>query len=336
MYKKIILALVFGGWSCGLMAEPVALQPQHPTNYTVKRGDTLWDIAGKFLTKPWRWPEIWRVNQQIANPHLIYPGDILTLTYVNGQPSLGLARGRTVKLTPESRETLHDGAIPPIPLNYIRPFLSRPRVVTPAEFQYAPYVFSSQDQHLISGAGNRIYVRGITDTTQTRYIIYRQGTIYRDHGQNAEILGYEALQVGDAVIERFGDPATAYVIQSSQEILNGDRLIPDSDTIYPRFVPRAPDSPVDGTIISVIEGVSQIGQYQVVVLNRGESNGLEPGHVLGIYQAGQWVRDKTQYVELPNEYIGYLMVFRTFERVSYGLIMHIDRPAHIYDSVGKP
>lgn len=186
----------------------------------------------------------------------------------------------------------------------------------------------------MAGAGDRIYLRGITDTANTRYTVLRQGEVYRDGGA---ILGYEALQIADAVIERFGDPATAYVTQSNQEVLVGDRMLPVEQTVYPQFVPHAPERPVDGRIISVVDGVSQIGRHQVVVLNRGAKHGLEPGHVLAIYQSGQYVRDTAaQFVELPTEPVGELMVFRPFDQVSYALVMHTERPAHIYDAVRDP
>lgn len=340
MYKKSILALFIAIWSWAVVAEGVALRPGHPQTYVVKQGDTLWGIAGAFLSEPWQWQSLWRANPRIRNPHLIYPGDVLNLTYVGGRPYLTVSRGRNVnrgrnvKLSPSARSTPHDQAIPPIPLDAIRPFLSRPRVMSRRELALAPYVISSQDQHLMAGAGDRIYLRGITDTANTRYTVLRQGQVYRDGGA---ILGYEALQVADAVIERFGDPATAYVTQSNREVLAGDRLLPVEHTVYPQFVPHAPERPIDGRIISVVGGVSQIGRHQVVVLNRGAEHGLEPGHVLAIYQSGQYVRDTAaQFVELPTERVGDLMVFRPFDRISYALVMHTERPAHVYDAVRDP
>jgi len=362
MFRKIC---VFGFAmliSIAVFGDELQLNPDHPDSYVVQKGDTLWDISGRFLTEPWRWPELWEVNPQIENPHLIYPGDVLALSYQDGRPVLSrVGRGgdRVVKLAPEIRAYSHADAIQAIPLDAIRQFLSRPRVVGEAELEAAPYVLSGEELHLVSGAGSKVYVRGMQSDNDTRYSIVRGGTVYRDPDANNQIIGYEALDVGDLVVERFGDPATGRIIRSSREVLAGDRLLPYSRDKFPQFIPHAPDSSVAGKVISVIDGVSQIGQHQIVVLNRGSADGLEPGHVLAIFQSGTYAADpyqkvsnasagaeggnpftnflrKARLIELPEERAGELMVFRTFGNVSYGLVMNLSRPIHIHDTVRNP
>lgn len=352
MYRKICIASVILLWSVVSLADELQLNPDHPDSYVVQKGDTLWDISARFLSEPWRWPELWDVNPQIENPHLIYPGDVLTLSYKDGRPILRVG-GRTVKLSPQARAYAHAEAIKPIPLDAIRQFLSRPQVMSEAELEAAPYVLAGEELHLVNGSGSKIYVRGIGANDVKRYSIVRAGKVYRDPDADNRIIGYEALDVGDAVIQRFGDPATARIIRSSREVLAGDRLLPYREDKYPRFIPHAPSSTISGRIISVIDGVSQIGQHQIVALNRGSTAGLEPGHVLAVFQSGVFAVDPYQRVsaveggwtrfgrsaatvELPEERAGELMVFRTFDEVSYGLVMNLNRPLHINDTVRNP
>ena len=380
-------------WISPSLGDDVQINPNHPGTYTVVKGDTLWDIAGTFLNHPWQWPDIWQVNPQIENPHLIYPGDEVSLTYRDGKPILSLSRrglgGRNVKLSPSIRAYRHDDRIAPIPLDAIHQFLSRPQVLQEDDVERLAYVLAAQDKRLTSGAGDKIYVRGIGQPSTTKYSVFRPGGEYRD-GETGELLGYEAMHIADVVLDKLGDPATAYVQRSNREILEGDRLIPQQVDEYPDFVPSAPDDAVAGNIISVIDGVSQIGQYQVVVLDRGQQDGLAPGHVLAIYQKGEVVEDRTGtavvaekawddqlkaaeehptasgraletfandlravkrsiddflnepkggrpvLIELPEERAGELMVFRTFDDVSYGLVMNTQRPVHVADRVRNP
>jgi hypothetical protein len=363
------------------VADTVKLSPDHPDEYVVQKGDTLWDISARFLQEPWYWPTIWQGNPQITDPHLIYPGDIVSLSIIDGKPLLSVngsgmvTDGRNIRLSPTVRSEDRDDAIQTIPVDAIQQFLSRPRIVTDEEMSHWPYVVSSYDQHLISGSGSKLYVRGLNDDAdETRYSIYRKGSAYintrKDPGR---VLGYEALYLGDVVIEKRGDPASAIVTLSKQEILNGDRLVieSDEDANY-TFVPTTPYQDIDANILSVINGVAEIGQYQVVVVDVGDSDGVEVGSVLGIYQSGNVVRDeiateskgnyevdpedwvgdmtksfnnsdlvgylgrtnaRPEYVELPEEYAGVLMVFRTFENVSYGLVMSAVSSIHVLDSV---
>lgn len=344
MQKKNLLALIFGLLFSGLaFATAVELNPNHPQRYVVVKGDTLWDIAGRFLQDPWLWPEIWHVNPEIANPHLIYPGDVIKLVYVDGKPRLELERGRpTVKLSPQIRSEPIRKAIPTIPLDSIRQFLTEPHVLTREELDRAPYVVSSAGEHLVTAAGDRVYVRGVADEDHRQFVIVREGEPYVDP-QTGELLGLEALYVADASVERFGDPATMAVQRSDSEVRVGDRLVPIEEevTYETSFEPRAPAQTVDGQIIAVLNGVSQIGRNQVVVINRGRREGMEPGHVLAIYQKGKTIddpvtEDRHDTVTLPDERAGLLMVFRTFDRVSFGLVMRASTNMHVLDVVRNP
>lgn len=343
MHKKItIIALLFALFVTGsALATDVTLKSNHPDRYVVVKGDTLWGIAARFLKNPWLWPDIWYVNPQIKNPHLIYPGDVITLVYVNGKPQLRLQRGRpTVKLEPHMRSEPITQAIPTIPLDAIRPFLTQPRVVGKDTLAHAPYVVQSAGEHVITGAGGRVYVRSITSNKVRHFAIVRSGEVYRDPA-TGEILGYEALYVGDAVLQHTGDPATLSVTRSTRAVRIGDRLVPAGNKPYNAyFTPHAPKHKVAGQIISVIDGVTQIGQYNVVVLDRGKRDGLNAGTVLAVYQKGEIVPDEVNPrrgdVKLPDERAGELMVFRAFPRVSYALIMRATRSMHVLDYVRNP
>lgn len=324
------------------LAADVALNPNHPDTYVVVKGDTLWDISGRFLRDPWLWPEVWQVNPQIANPHLIYPGDEISLVYVDGKPQLRVNRGHaTVKLSPTAREERLDRAIPTIPVDAIKQFLTQPLVVGEGELEAAPYVVESADEHLVTGAGDRVYVRGITDTSSGRYSIFKPGDKLLDP-DTQEVLGVQAVFLGEATVQKFGDPATLFLERTTREIGIGDRAKPvGADEIHASFLPHPVPADTKGRIISVHDGVSQIGQYQIVIVNRGTREGMEVGHVMRIQQAGGDVKDKVteapnDTVVLPNEDAGVLMLFRTFDKVSYGLVMEATRPIHVLDYVTAP
>jgi hypothetical protein len=331
-----------------VFGDVIALAPDHPERYIVKQGDTLWDIAARFLRDPWRWPDVWEFNPQIENPHLIYPGDVIVLTYEDGKPVLRVQRGGaeeipTTKLSPKVRRIQVGREIPTIPLDAIKQFLSRPKVISQSELENSPYIVATQGQHLVAGTGDQIYARGVPTGKESRYALYRTGRVYRNPGaRDEDILGYEALYVGDANVKGFGDPATLQIVDSVREALIGDRLLPivrqESDQF---FVPHAPDRPIEGQIIELIDGVARIGQYQTVVLNVGELDGVERGHVLAVYQAGEQVRDVVSEdprdsVTLPDIRSGVAMIFRTFDRVSYALIMKAERDMSLYDAVRNP
>lgn len=316
-----------------------------PDRYVVQRGDTLWDISQTFLRDPWFWPEIWQVNPQIDNPHLIYPGDVLSLIYVDGQPRILLERGagRNARLSPGARIIPLEEAITTIPYEAISAFLTRAAVLEKDEVDSLPYVLKSRGDHLISSAGVDLYARGDIDGVGSRYsLVHIDGPLYDP--EDNEIVGYDALYVGDGIVRRGGDPTTLFVNTSQREILTGDRLITQDVVIPLNFFPKPPDQAVEGQIISVIDGVSRIGQYQVVVVNRGERHGVAPGDVLTVLQQGQEVYDRignsgvfgAEKVKLPDEEAGTLMVFKTYERISYGLIMRAQNEIRVLDVVRNP
>lgn len=331
-------------------ADPV-VSPTAPTRYTVKRGDTLWDISAMFLRDPWLWPEIWQVNPQVRNPHLIYPGDELMLVYgADGRPSIQLARGGGARLDPLLRTTDLDGAIATIPYSAIAAFLERPSVVSKEQALDAPRVIAFRERRLVGGAGSEAYVRGLADrNTQSRYAVVHVGEEIRDP-DDGDVLGYQGVYTATAVLVTPGDPAKTILTDSARETLEGDRLLSSENEVPLNFVPRAPASEVRGQIISVVDSVTLIGQYKVVAINRGRRHGLEPGHVLAIDEAGDIVRDRTQgrvsgvkasrsftpEVALPDERDGTMLVFRVFDRMSYGLVVAATTPIRIADVVRTP
>ena len=325
-----------------LFAADVVLNPDHPDRYVVVKGDTLWDISARFLRDPWLWPEVWYVNPQIANPHLIYPGDILNLVYVDGKPQIQVTRGHpTVSLSPQIREESLENAIPTIPLDAIKQFLTRVIVVEEGEMENSPYVVQSADEHVVTGAGDRIYVRGIENRDITLFDVYNPGGPYIDP-DTGEVLGYEAVYAGTGPVQSFGDPATIKLTETSREVRIGDRLRPaDRSDPVVHFQPHAVPSGTEGHIISVIDGVSEIGQFNVVALDLGKRDGMEIGHVMRVFQQGDLIKDtvSSKYgktVRLPDEESGVVMVFRTFDKVSFGLIMSATRAIHVNDFVRTP
>lgn len=332
----------------GVVANSAAateLRTDHPDTYVVKKGDTLWDISGRFLTKPWKWPEIWHVNPEIANPHLIYPGDILKLVYIDGKPYLVKASDGTIKLRPQARVLSEGDAISTIPLDLIRPYLIDELVLDDAAFDNAPYVLAHGDEKAMSASlDDRMYVRGLNTERGAAYGIYRKGKVYTSP-DSEEVLGVEARYLANGVISRAGDPASLDVTSARLEVLRGDVVFPrNEDPLAPIYAPRGPNFDINANIISVYDGVSQIGQYNIVVLDKGARDGMEDGHVLSVYQRGKVVHDKIAEergledvnVKLPEERAGELMVFRTFDKVSLALIMTATRPIHLHDIAKNP
>jgi len=328
------------GVSSLLVAQPL-IKDNFPSTYTVVPGDTLWDISGLYLENPWMWPEIWHVNPQIENPHLIYPGDRLALVYVDGKPRLVINRSGEVKLRPKLRTSPLGSGIPAIPLEAISPFLSRSRVFEPGEMEPAPYIIAGPDRRLLTSAGEKIYARGELEGDGRAYGIYRKGTVYKDP-QTKEVLGVQAREVGSSRILRFPNEDqvfTAQVNSSSEEIRVSDRLLPFSDQdVGATFYPKEPEVDVDGQIIAVEGGVNSIGRYDVVTINRGRREGMQEGDVLSVLRAGERIKDSVErdLVKLPDEEAGLLIVFRVFEKVAYGLVLESSRPLSLYDKVANP
>jgi hypothetical protein len=346
--KKILLAVAaaslisFFSW-----ADDALLKTGHPDEYTVKKGDTLWDISGTFLNSPWLWPEIWHVNPQIENPHLIFPGDLIKLIYLDGQPRLTVERtlkmvpgaGGTTKLSPSIRVQHTEDAISAIPLDKIEVFLSRSRIVEPGELEAGPYILAGQQQHVIVGAGDRAYARGEFDAQLSNYSIYRKGDVFKDP-VTKELLGVYAKSIGTTSVASIDkDIATLDIVRTFEEVRPGDSLLPSEDrSVDSVFMPSAPDVDIEAQIIAVEGGVTQVGKFNVVIINRGEREGLQIGNVMAIFKAGEVVTDRVRggKVALPDERAGLLMVFRTFEKMSFALVLEADRALAVNDKVRNP
>jgi len=317
----------------------LSLRDDAPLHYKVRRGDTLWDIAKTYLRDPWQWPELWYNNAQVKNPHLIYPGETLTLVTVDGRTRL--TRDSVLnaeRLSPQIREEALDTSIPAIPVDDIRNFLRGPRAVSLTEAQKAPYVVAFLDEHISAGSNSDVYVKGLPENPSFSYAVVQIGDAYRDP-ETHELLGYEAIPAGEAELRKAGQPSTMRLTKSSREVLIADRLLPiEAESFDANFYPHPPKTPIDGRIMSVFDGVSQISQYAIVALNRGSDQGIDPGTVLDIYQAGTVVPDPygKRGILLPDLYAGVLMVFKVTPKLSYGLVISANRAVHVLDKVKKP
>lgn len=350
------------------------LAPDAPESYTIKPGDTLWRIAGMFLRSPWRWPELWGMNmEQVRNPHRIFPGQTLYLEKAGdrarlraGQPPSGMPT-ETVRVSPRVRiGSLGDTAIPTLPPQAIEPFLNEAILVEDAALlERAPRIVGAPEDRVLLTQGDRAYARGRAGTplveTDPRRIdafrIFRNAIALKDP-LTGQILGYEAKYLGSAELQRSESvqpvrttsgaseptvvPATIDITRAREEMRVGDRLLPEPPRAFTSYTPRAPGAPVDGTIVSVYgDAVAMIGQNQVVVINRGAAHGMENGHVLAILKSGRRIEDRSQEGEraslkLPDERSGLLMVFRTFQQLSYALVLEITEPVAVGDRVTNP
>jgi LysM repeat protein len=334
--------------------EGLQLAPGAPDSYTVKRGDTLWGIAKVFLKDPWYWPEIWQVNPQVQNPHLIYPGDTLHLVYVDGRPRIvlqpgSLERGNGARVMARVRSQPLEAAVTTIPYETVAAFMNKPMVLEERQIKTSPYVLSTRDSHVVMSEGNTVYARGFTAPVElgAHYNLVRVGEALRDPDDN-RILGYNGVYTGTGHVTRGGDPATLIMTQSTRETYPGDKLLPGDVDVPLDFMPSPPKMKVKGRIMLVSDGVSIIGQYEVVVINRGTRDGLQPGNVLAVYSASEPVYDNSKNgfvhapslfakkVELPEERTGTFMVFKTFDRMSFGLIMEATDVIRVADDVQSP
>jgi nucleoid-associated protein YgaU len=344
--KKMIIGVIAAAFmSLSVWAQDTLLKPGHPDEYTVKKGDTLWDISGTFLNLPWKWPEIWHANPQIENPHLIYPGDLIHLVYIDGRARLTSERtlklnpSGTDKLSPSVRVLSTDSAISTIPLDRIDSFLSRSRIVDDETvFATAPYILAGPQKRIVSGAGDEAYARGDFKGL-TNFGVYRKGEVYRDP-VTKELLGVLAAGVGTVSIKALKDDvATVNVIRATEEVRIGDFLLPSEDrATNSTFFPSGPEADISGQIIGVESGVRQVGKFNVVMINRGDREGIKVGNVLAIYKKGEVVKDRVHggKVALPNERAGILMVFRTFKKMSLALVLEADRPLSVGDLLQNP
>lgn len=339
MMMRIIFSLLLGFSSAAAQAaagEPVQVADNAPDSYSVRKGDTLWGISSKFLKEPWRWPEVWRMNRdQIRNPHLIYPGQIVVLD--RDGPKLSI--GRPVRMQPQVYEDKLQESIPSIPTADIAPFLSQPLVVDEANIADSAKIIGTQESRVMVGAGNTIYATNIKAGVTT-WQIYRPTKPVTDPATN-EILGYEAFYLGTANTVVEGEPATLEVTRSVEEIGKGDRMVPAAKPDVLAYSPHAPDRDIEGDIIRLYNGVGEAGRNSIVTLNRGARDGLEVGHVLALYRAGRQESYREpggprEVYTLPAERYGLVFVFRTFERLSYALIMNSSRPVLAGDQVRTP
>src|SRR5882672_10964554 len=335
-----------------------------PDRYVVQRGDTLWSIATKFLKDQWRWPEIWRMNQaQIKNPHNISPGDVLVLDRSVSPPQLRLGDagagaerpaapsggGAAVdsgKLLPRVyTDPLAAGPIPSISPRSIEPFLSQPLLIEEGGLDRAPRIVATQEDRVNLGTGNVAYVSGFGRASGATWQIYRAGQPLVDPDTQLT-LGYEAVYLGTAEVTRPGEPATVQIMSSKKEISAGDRLLPAPPPVIPQYIPHAPDSQVNGRIIGFYDALttSSGGRDSIISINRGRRHGLEPGHVLAIYRnvvvydQSNYLksRDRSPTIQLPPERYGLAFIFRTFNSVSYALVMESTRPVQGGDIVQNP
>jgi len=333
----LLCSLLFSGW----LQAAVELNQDVPETYIVKKGDTLWGISGMYLKQPWLWPELWEVNPQIDNPHLIFPGDELYLTWVDGQPRLRMRRGRDVKLTPTMRVNPLDLAIPIIPLDQIQAFLLRHRIMAAEDLNNSAYIVAGDRSNLLSASGDRVYGRGHFPEGERAYGIFRAGQTYIDPVTN-ELLGYQAQAIGNAKLLSANDEEVTEleITRINEEVRHGDRLLPMEERILDAtFHPRAPEVDIEGGLMIAVDGgVTQIGSTDIVVLNKGKRDGLEIGQVLAIYKAGELVFDKVaeQNVQLPDSRAGLAMIFEVFEKASYAIVLKSSRPLKVLDKVKNP
>lgn len=397
MRKAIIsLILLMTPLAPALAADAAALKEDAPERYIVVPGDTLWGISGRFLKDAWRWPELWRMNQeQLRNPHRIYPGDVIVLDRTGAEPQLRLLRGdaagaagapgagavpgrEVVKLSPRVRaEPLAEKAIPSISPSIIEPFLSRPLVVGQNELDGLPSILAGEENRVAIGAGSIAYALDLKREDRAWYV-FRRGDPLIDP-DTGDTLGYVAIYLGEARLLSFGEPSTIQITKSQQEIYAGDRLLPASkEKPVFAYVPRAPWRPVRGRVMSTYGNLGETGPTGIVALSKGSQDGLEVGHVLAIYRSQSTARydtrrsplygvqgpagndtPRTYYVEqltprdadvyqrgkpvsdenvakLPDERYGLVMVFRTFDRAAFGLVMQASRPVAVNDLVTNP
>jgi hypothetical protein len=367
MAARLVPALLAGVLSLGsgaLSAQSIGVADNAPQSYTVQKGDTLWGISGRFLKDPWRWPDVWQMNRsEIKNPHLIYPGDVVRLDYVDGQPRLSVARGGaggagTVRLSPTTRATpLDREAVPSIPPGDIEPFLSRPLVTGENGLAGSPEIVAGRNrERVVRGEGDRVYVVGIDPKAGDLWFIYRPVGPIRSHDMR-ELLGQEYRYLGTGRVERFAEVSTVLIENANEEIQIGDRLVPAPREAIVNYAPHAPTREVSGRIISTLRDTVEMGRGSIVIIDQGAREGIDVGTVLAVYrgvppipdprpndepevlvrfldQTMFWRRDK--FLDVPEERVGLMFVFRVFDRVSYAILLNTTDPIRVGDFVRQP
>jgi hypothetical protein len=401
MLKKLHLLLIAVFLISATVRAEIELNPTHPDTYTVVKGDTLWDISARFLKSPWVWPEVWHANPQIENPHLIYPGDIISLIYVDGKPTLQVTRGHpTIKLSPKGRSIDHHTAIPTIPLRDIEPFLRKLRILSQEDIDNAPYIVSIEEGHVKGSKPNLLYVRNLKARQGDEFAVVRPTVIYRDvpvhypwgsseykdrkteslewkktspttgmaymtrfwksyidrtYWKNVDTLGYEVADIAKAKVTRVGDKdiTTMSVSGNIFEIDEGDLIIPLNDIRFDAYFQPKGASIKDNNIRIVALNNSNFrsGKFQIVAISRGSVDGVSHGDVFEVYRPERVIRDEVMHpkndlktylrpskamVILPEEYLSNIMVFKTFDHISYALIVAGNRPVKLYDFARAP
>lgn len=387
MFKRLLAVSAAALMTVGSYAIATDMRSDHPSTYTVVKGDTLWDIAGRFLRKPWQWPEIWQANPQIDNPHLIYPGDVISLVYIDGKPQLVVDSTQS-DVGPKMREQSQEEAIPPIPLSAIRSFLTRPRVLSDEEIRSAPYVVAFEENRVLGSDDQIAYARRLPADLAVgqKFVVARPTVVYSQmsHGwfwnkalydeshpwstsdqfwywtpgkwyydSRQDVLAREVVEVGVGTVTAAGDPATLFVTYVDIELRKGDLLLPIEDAPLPlNFYPHPPAGiPENMRVIGIAGDFDHGGPGNVVVLSRGAQDGVETGEVYSLYQPGEEIVDEVHYptgstralfnprdkhVTLPDEFVGHTMIFRTFDRISYGLVVNGVKPVNLGARIREP
>lgn len=364
--RKIISLICFLLPILAFAAEPekpsdilMDVRSDAPDRHIVVKGDTLWDISGKFFKDPWKWPHIWGLNKDlIKDPHWIYPGDVIFLDRTSGTlrigengsaaaaPAGGIGgmaaassvseTGDVVRLSPKVRESpsAHD-AIPSIPANAIAPFLSRPLIIETSELKKAPTLIGAREGRVILGNDDTAFAKGLPSDQGDKWLVYRPGKTFVDP-DTGEVLGIEAIYLGNAEVTNFADVSTVAITSAVEEIHAGDHLVLPSVEEVNTYLPRSPESKISSRIISIYGGVTQGGQNSIITLSKGHRDGLEIGHVLALYRKGEAVKYEGNRYTLPDERYGLVFVFRVFDKVSYALVMQTKLPVQVLDRANTP